>query len=276
MLDNPPPSYSALKPLIPHLERALGAWIVPALGFSISPNLPGYEFPLLKRLFESYLPVMRRYANEVHDLIFSPKLEAVPQQEIDAITPFWGNDYFHPGDARLAYAVVARYRPATIIEVGCGHSTRFMRRAIQDYETRTRLVCIDPAPRAPIAQIADEIHPISCTSVDPTLFDCLKAGDILFVDGSHLVMNGSECTHLFLNVIPRLPDGVWVHLHDVFLPYDYPYDLHISCRYNEQYLVAMLFLYGQDWVPVLPIFYGYQMGILPHGGGSFWMRKGIK
>jgi hypothetical protein len=274
MPDNSFPSYSELKPIIPHLERALGVWIIPTLGVEISPNLPGYEFPLLRRLFDGYLPLMKQYAAEVRDLIFSPELESVPHDEVDDVTPFWGNVYFHPGDARLAYAVVARYRPATIIEVGCGHSTRFMRRAIHDHATGTRLVCIDPAPRASIAHVADEIHPVSCTSLDPALFTRLVAGDILFLDGSHLVMNGSECTHLFLNVIPQLPDGVWVHLHDVFLPYDYPYDLHIACRYNEQYLLAMLLLYGHDWVPVFPIYYGYQMGILPHGGGSFWMRKG--
>jgi hypothetical protein len=150
-----------------------------------------------------------------------------------------------------------------------------MRRAIDDYQTGTELVCIDPAPRVSIAQVADEIHRESCTSVDASLFNRLKAGDILFIDGSHLVMNGSDCVHLFLNVIPSLPDGVWVHVHDVFLPYDYAYDLHINCRYNEQYLLAALFLYGRRWIPALPIYYGHQMGILPHGGGSFWMHKAV-
>jgi hypothetical protein len=259
--------------LRPRLEKALGVWMVPTLGFDISPNSPGYEFPILRRKFEEHHSAMRRHADEVRDFIFSPSLDLIPEDEADDVTPFWNNPYFPPGDARLTYAVVARYRPRTIIELGCGYSTRFMRRAIEDHQTGTHLLCVDPAPRAPITRVADEIYSASCTSVDPAIFQRLNAGDILFIDGSHLVMNGSDCVHLFLNVIPSLPDGVWVHLHDVFLPYDYPYDLHIDCRYNEQYLLAALFLYGRDWAPVLPIYYGHRVEILPHGGGSFWMLK---
>jgi hypothetical protein len=86
-------------------------------------------------------------------------------------------------------------------------------------------------------------------------------------------MNGSDCVHLFLNVLPQLRSGVWVHFHDIFLPHDYPYDLHVSCRYNEQYMLAQLFLYSQEWLPALPIYYAHKKKILPHGGGSFWMRK---
>jgi len=106
------------------------------------------------------------------------------------------------------------------------------------------------------------------------VFSRLRPGDVLFIDGSHLVMNGSDCVRFFLDVLPILPDGVWVHLHDVFLPYDYPYQLFLDCKSNEQYMVAVLLLHSQDWVPVLPIYYGHKPGILPHGGGSFRMRRG--
>jgi hypothetical protein len=269
------PSYPELMRLIPRYEKELGVWMVPTLGFEITPNPPGYEFPELRRIFDARLPVMQKYADQVREFIFSPKLDAIPQDEVDGATPFWGNAYFLPGDARLLYAVIARYRPNLIIEVGCGHSTRFMRRAIEDFETGTRLVCIDPAHRSSLLPgVADEIYQKSCTAVDVSIFQRLNAGDVLFIDGRHLVMNGSDCVHLFLNVLPTLPEGVWVHVHDVFLPYDYPYELHINCRHNEQYLLAALFLYGRDWLPTLPIYYGYQMGLLPHSGGSFWMRKG--
>lgn len=110
-------------------------------------------------------------------------------------------------------------------------------------------------------------------TVDLAVFDQLESGDVVFMDGSHLVMNGSDCTHFFLNVLPVLPVGIWVHIHDVFLPYDYPYQLFLDCKSNEQYMLAVLFLNSREWVPVLPIYYGYHMGILPHGGGSLWMRR---
>jgi hypothetical protein len=33
--------------------------------------------------------------------------------------------------------------------------------------------------------------------VEPSYFDQLRPGDILFVDGSHIVFNGSDTVHLF-------------------------------------------------------------------------------
>lgn len=89
---------------MPCLEKTLGVWMVPTLGFEISSNALGYEFPLLKRVFDGYRPVMQKYADELRDLILSRKLESVQQDEVDEVTPFWGNAYFHPGDARLTYA----------------------------------------------------------------------------------------------------------------------------------------------------------------------------
>ncbi len=267
------PEYSQIVPVIPRLEKALGIWITPTLGFTIDPNPPGYVFPLVKQVFDGYLTEMRHYADEVKEFIFSPKLNSITNQKSDGVSPYWENDYFQEGDARLAYAVIARYRPKLIIEIGCGNSTKFMRRAINDYDTGSRLVCIDPAPREEIDSVAHEIHRVSCTQVDVQIFSQLSDGDVLFVDGSHLVMNGSDCVHLFLNILPSLKTGVWVHFHDIFLPYDYAYDLHVRCRFNEQYLLAMLFLYSKDWLPALPIYFAYERQLLPLGGGSFWMKK---
>jgi Methyltransferase domain len=265
--------YNTLMSAVPVLEEALDVWITPKLGFKIDTNPPGYIFPLLEQRFEQHLDAMKRHADEVREFIFSPKLERIPEDKVDETTPYWANGYFYPGDARLAYAVVARYRPRTIVEVGCGNSTKFMRRAASDYSTGTTIICVDPDPRANVVPVADEFYRTSGATVDIEVFRRLQSGDVLFIDGSHLVMNGSEVVHLFLNVLPLLPRGVWVHLHDVFLPYDYPYDLHINCRYNEQYLLGAVLLYSNEWIPALPIYYAFQKGILPHGGGSFWMRK---
>lgn len=267
------PDYGKHKKFYPAFEQALDVWITPRLGFSIKPNPFGQIFPLLAQRFESHRNAMRQHATEVLPFIQSPKLASIPRDKMDEVTPYWSNDYFHPGDARLAYAMVARYRPQRIIECGCGNSTKFLRQAATDYQTGTKIFCIDPEPRANIRGVADQFQQASTTTVDPMFFDQLEAGDFLFIDGSHLVMNGSDCVHLFLNVLPRLRHGVWVHFHDIFLPHDYPYELHINCRYNEQYMLAQLFLYSQEWLPALPIYYAHKQGILPHGGGSFWMRR---
>jgi Methyltransferase domain len=268
-----PLSYPELVERMPRLEQELGALIVPTLGVPIRPNAPGYLFSQVQYVFDGYRDVMREYASEVMEYILSPKLDAIPENRIDDQTPYWNNEYFCPGDAHLAYAVVARYRPRRIIEVGCGNSTKFMRRAARDFNTGTRIICIDPDPRADISKVADEIHKVSLPMVDLELFDQLEGGDVLFMDGSHLVVNGSDCVQFFLNILPALPRGIWVHLHDIFLPYDYPYELFLNCKSNEQYMLAMLFLHSREWVPVLPIYYAERLGILPHGGGSLWMRR---
>lgn len=265
--------FHALMTAIPVIEEGLDVWMIPKLGFRIDTNPPGYVFPLLENRFEEHLDTIRHHADDVRELIVSPNLERIPENKVDDVGPYWRNDYFHPGDARLAYAVVARYRPRMILEIGCGNSTKFMRRAAEDFRTGTTIVCVDPEPRANLHGVAHEFYQQSCTTVDFNVYKRLQPGDVLFIDGSHLVMNGSDCVHLFLNVLPLLPPGVWVHLHDVFLPYDYPYDLHINCRYNEQYLVGAVLQYSDEWVPALPIYYCNQKGILPHGGGSFWMVK---
>jgi len=268
-----PLSQEKLFAEMPRLQQELGALIVPTLGVPITPNPPGHLFPRVKQVMDAHLDTMRQHAAEVVPFIFDPKLEAIPQTRADEVTPYWGNDYFPAGDARLAYAVVARYRPRLIIEIGSGSSTKFMRRAVVDHGTGTRIVCIDPQPREDVRAVADEFIPAPLPAVDLSVFDALAPGDVLFMDGSHLVMNGSDCVQFFLNVVPALPPGIWVHLHDVFLPYDYPYQLFIDCKSNEQYMVASLLLHAQDWIPVFPIYYACMRGILPHGGGSFWMRR---
>jgi hypothetical protein len=258
---------------MPALERELGALIVPTLGVPITPNPPGHVFPFVQRVMDAHLDTVRRHAAEVIPYIFDRHLDAIPEERTDEVTPYWRNDYFPPGDARLAYAVVSRYRPKLIVEIGCGNSTKFMRRAAEDHRTGTRIVCIDPKPREDVRPVADQFIEAALPAVDLGVFDALAPGDVLFMDGSHLVMNGSDCVHFFLNVVPALPPGVWVHLHDIFLPYDYPYQLFIDCKSNEQYMLAMLLLHAPAWVPALPIYYACERGILPHGGGSFWMRK---
>jgi hypothetical protein len=73
------------------------------------------------------------------------------------------------------------------------------------------------------------------------LFDELQAGDVLFVDPSHRVFMNSDSTVVFLDILPRLPAGVLLQFHDIFLPLDYPPEWSSRC-YSEQYLLACYIL----------------------------------
>jgi hypothetical protein len=80
------------------------------------------------------------------------------------------------------------------------------------------------------------------------VFSTLTAGDVLFIDSSHLLMPGTDVDVLFNRVLPQLPAGVFVHIHDIFLPDDYPAAW--SWRgYNEQLAVAAL-LQGGGFAPL--------------------------
>src|SRR6185503_11336394 len=134
--------------------------------------------------------------------------------------PRWDQDWFPRLDAAAAYALVRKEPPQRIVEVGSGHSTRFLARAVADGGLATRITAIDPEPRASLAGLDVEWLRIPVERVKP--FPRLEAGDILFIDSSHQLKPGNDVEFLLSTVIPRLPPGVRVHFHDIFLPDGYP------------------------------------------------------
>jgi len=159
--------------------------------------------------------------------------------------PRWAQDWFPRLDAAIAYALTRDRRPARIVEVGSGHSTRFFARAIADGGIATRLTAIDPAPRAQLSGLAVEWLRDAVPGVGMAPFAALAAGDFLFIDSSHVLMPGSDVDFLINRLLPSLPPGVLVHLHDIFLPDDYPAEWDWR-GYNEQLAVAAL-VAGGDW-----------------------------
>ena len=153
--------------------------------------------------------------------------------------PRWAQDWFPRLDAAAAYAIVRATRPRRIVEVGSGHSTRFLARAVADERLATRITAIDPQPRASLAGLAVEWRKQRVQTVDTGLFASLEAGDILFIDSSHRLKAGSDVAFLIDEVLPRLASGVRLHFHDIFLPDDYPAQWAWR-RYNEQEAVARL------------------------------------
>lgn len=149
------------------------------------------------------------------------------------------NDYFTSPDTEVLYTIVRKYQPATIVEVGSGHSTKVIRQAVLDGHLNTHVISIDPHPRTEIRGLVDKTYREPIEALGNTeCFRSLKEGDILFIDSSHVIKTGNDVTFLYLNVIPELPPGVLIHIHDVFLPYDYPRECVIEKRWgwNEQYL----------------------------------------
>ena len=159
-------------------------------------------------------------------------LETPPQ-------PRWHQDWFPRLDAMAAYAFVRHHKPKRIIEIGSGHSTRFFARANRDAQLNVDITAIDPAPRADISKLGVTIIQKTVQGAGLEPFSDLKSGDILSIDSSHILMPGSDVDFLFTVVLPSLPGGVIVHIHDMFLPESYPASWEWR-GYNEQLAVATL------------------------------------
>ncbi|MDR2870548.1 MAG: class I SAM-dependent methyltransferase [Deferribacteraceae bacterium] len=158
---------------------------------------------------------------------------------------FFKNGFFGSLDAVMLYFIISDFKPRKYIEVGSGFSTRFARQAIIDSQVECKLISIDPQPRSDINELCDKVIRESCESVDLAIFDQLDSGDILFIDNSHRSFMNSDVTIFFTEILPRLKQGVFVHLHDIALPYDYP--AHWRLRfYNEQYLLASILLNSKE------------------------------
>ncbi|MFF1904359.1 class I SAM-dependent methyltransferase [Kitasatospora sp. NPDC058218] len=154
-------------------------------------------------------------------------------------TPYWNNGWLPPLDALSLYGFLAEERPARYLEIGSGNSTKFARRAIEDLGLGTRITSIDPAPRATVDRLCDEVIRTPLQHADLGVFAELEPGDLVFFDGSHRLHMGSDVAVFFFEVLPRLKPGVIVHVHDIMLPADYPHSWRWR-HYSEQYLLAAL------------------------------------
>lgn len=184
----------------------------------------------------------------------SPGLGRIPQGSADETDPVWRNSYFEGLDVVALYSLLADRNPRNYVEIGSGFSTRVARRAIQDHGLRTQVLAVDPNPRTSIARIADDTINEALEELDLKLFDALGPGDFLFFDGSHRVFTNSDATVFFTEVLPRLRPGVIVHVHDVFLPWDYIPGWR-DRWYSEQYLLSAWLLAGDRARILLPSFY---------------------
>ncbi len=160
------------------------------------------------------------------------------------------NDYFGGFDAAVYYALIRQLKPQRIIEIGGGYSTQIAHKALA-VNGEGKLTCVEPFPEQRLNGIKLNIELITkpVEKLDLDFFSSLKANDILFIDSSHTVKFGSDVCYEFLEVLPRLNAGVWIHVHDIFFPHDYPAEWLIDRRLalNEQYLLEAFMAFNHDF-----------------------------
>ena len=225
---------------------------------------------------------------------FGAELEALAREQGPAAFPFL-NGYFDGLDAGLYYALVRDLKPRRIIEIGSGFSTRIAARAAARNAadgSAIELTCIEPFPQP---RLTDAALPITLIRerverVPLTVFEALQANDILVIDSSHVAKFGSDVTREFLEILPKLQIGVWIHVHDIFFPHDYPAGWLMTERraWNEQYFLEAFLKFNRAFTPVYAAHWLWSDhrdeiraawpaaivdAIGPQGPASFWMKR---
>jgi hypothetical protein len=204
---------------------------------------------LLGQGVPDYEQVLRSFAAHTEDLMAIPVEKASPRE------PHWRNTLLFGLDGVSLYCFTRQREPKRYIEVGSGNSTLFVDRARRDGSLATHVTSIDPHPRREIDEICDTVIREPFESVSLDIFAPLQAGDIVYFDCSHRVFMNSDVVAFFLDVLPELPPGVLVGIHDVYLPDDYRAE-HATRWWSEQYLLACLLLGEPGWMStVLPCWY---------------------
>jgi hypothetical protein len=232
--------------------------------------------------YESLAKKFVKYFDQLRTVSFDPNVN-------DSSKPFWNNSFFSGIDAVSLYCITSIKKPNLYIEIGSGHSTRFFAEAVKANAIDSKIISIDPEPRSEINALCDDNIRKPLEECDLGIFDTLEEGDFLFFDGSHRVLQNSDNTVFFLEVIPRIKPGVLIHIHDIFWPFDYP-NVWIKRMYSEQYVLGAMLLYAPEKFNIIfpntylsfctqlykifdPLWETPGFEKIIRTGGSFWFTK---
>jgi hypothetical protein len=194
------------------------------------------------------------------------------------------NAWFETPDAEAYASMICDIRPSHVIEVGGGFSTLIARRAIDYLGLPTQLVVVDPEPRTNVTHVADVLIRSRVEETDLSSLP-LAEGVLLFIDSSHVVRARGDVQFLLDSVVPSLGVGSTVHVHDVFLPWDYPFSFQARL-YTEQYLFQAMLAFSSRYKVLLSTHYMSRCFVEEmqatfgaivgnhhqHFGASFWLE----
>lgn len=205
---------------------------------------------------------------------------------------YYDNPAYSYGDAILLSCLLMELRPRRLVEFGSGYSS-CVTLDINDRFLNGELDCtfIDPYPQT-LAKLLDANDPgrrriltSKAQDIDLSIIDALEAGDILFIDSTHVTKAGSDVNFHVFTVLPRLKPGVYVHFHDVFYPFEYPEEWFFEGNrsWNEIYLLRAFLMYNQQFEIVAfnhylahehkPIMEALMPLFMRNHGGGLWLRR---
>lgn len=267
------------------------------LGFQITPVHFYSPIPDVSKLPESLwqtkTSVLGMDFQEAKQIEWLKMVASCYQNEYEALKKYPDNTEFGAVDSEVLYSMVRWLKPKKMIEIGSGYSTIIAAQAIVRNEMENEIICqytvIDPYPKK---FVSDGFLGLSSLIKKPVQeialadFEALNAGDILFIDSSHVLKIDSDVQYEFLDILPRLKPGVIIHVHDIFLPAEYPksWILKEHRFFNEQYILQALLMFNLQF----EVLWGSSFMHIKHSDllkkyigayrasdwpGSFWMKK---
>ncbi len=185
---------------------------------------------------------------------YQEELLDFPIDKKDISQYYYNNGLYEAGDSEYLYCFIRQMKPKRIIEIGSGNSTLMVRNAIRknilDFENYScEHICIEPYEMPWLKDIGVELIRKKVENIDLDFFQKLEENDILFIDSSHIIRPQGDVLYEFLEILPSLKKGVYIHIHDIFTPRDYPnhwlMDEHLL--WNEQYLLEAFLSNNSDF-----------------------------
>ncbi|TCK18102.1 methyltransferase family protein [Thiogranum longum] len=200
--------------------------------------------------------------------------------------------YASNGDGSILYGMIRDLKPRKVIEVGSGYSTTIIEHAMKKNNCG-KIVSIEPYPKPVLRDIVStsanvELIESKVENVDQKIFQDLGEGDVLFIDSSHVVDIGNDVHYLYLHLLPKIPVGTIIHIHDIRYPYEYPREWVLGAKkfWAEQYLLHMFLAFNDSFEVLFASNYYFQnhkedlvsacvgLDINSDGWpGSFWLRR---
>jgi hypothetical protein len=247
--------------------------------FDIPVNLAGIDLNL-----SDQIALLAQFKKYFSDIPFGPNSRK--RLRFDFQNP----SYSH-GDAIILYCMIRHLRPKRIIEVGSGHSSCVTLDTNElFFENAISCTFIEPYPELLLSLInaADKekikLIPHGLQDVDIGTFSELTASDILFIDSTHVSKVGSDVNYIFFKLLPSLKNGVVVHFHDIFYPFEYPKEwFYEGLAWNEAYLLRA-FLQNNNAYKIQFFnsyfehfhredFFSNMPFQIPYTGASIWIKK---
>lgn len=207
------------------------------------------------------------------DNVFIKNLESISHYSSECVwanNPTENSNDFYVNNGCFSYvcaatlhSIIRQNKPKRIIEVGSGNSSKIIRNALQKNKEEgsccEEYTIIDPYSGIDVINFDGDTKLLTepVETVDLNVFKSLEENDILFIDSSHVCKIGSDVNRVILDILPILQRGVFIHFHDIGLPYEYSkvYATNSTFRmfWTEAYLLQAFLAFNSEFEVYLPM-----------------------